>query len=132
MAQTQQERLEVSHSQEPEPDWSKLLRMLVEGGFWREDRGVHHGRFRLPRSFRGKPSGNGEAATMLAHRYDLPLEFAEAAEHEVSSAGEGESAAPVPCVGRQLIARRVQWPAADGFITGKVIAYCEVRDVYSD
>ena len=69
--------------------------MLVKGGFWREDEVVQHGRFRLPRSFWGKPSGNGEAATVLADRYGLPLEFTEAAEHEANSAGEGESAAPV-------------------------------------
>ena len=75
VAQTQQERLEILHSQGFDPDWSKLLHLLVQGSFWRGDQLARHGCLRLPHRFRGKPSGNGKAATMLADRYGLPVEF---------------------------------------------------------
>ena len=102
MAQTQQERTNAGLGS-LEQDWVKLLHMLVESGRWREDQVVHHGRFWLPVSLRGKPSGNGEAARMLAEHYGVPVGFVAQAGGEAASAGAEEPAALVPCVGDQLI-----------------------------
>jgi len=80
---------------------------------------VHHGRFWLPASLRGKPSGNGEAARMLAEHYGVPVGFMEQAGGEADSAGAGEPTAMVPCVGDQLISGKVRWPSTNGFIDGR-------------
>ena len=68
---------------------------------------------------------------MLADSYGLRVEFIAEGGQEATGVEEDDAAAPVPCVGHQLLAGRVRWPAADGFITDEVVAYCDVRDVYS-
>ena len=95
--------------------------MLVESGRWREDQVVQHGRFCLPASLRGKSSGNGEAARILANQYGLPMEFTGPAEVEASRARAGDSTALEPCVGTQLLSGKVRWPAANSFISGEVL-----------
>lgn len=68
---------------------------------------------------------------MLADRYGVTVEFIAAGRPEVAGVEEGDAAAPLPCIGHQLLAGRVRWPAAGGFIAGEVVDYCEMRDVYS-
>jgi len=131
VAQTQRERTNAGLGKGSEQDWVKLLRMLVESGCWREDQVVHHGRFWLPASLRGKPSGNGEAARMLAEHYGVPVGFMAQAGGEADSAGAGEPTAMVPCVGDQLISGKVRWPSTNGFIAGEVVAFCAARERYT-
>ena len=131
VAQTQQERLNAASDKEPVQDWAKLLRMLVASGRWQEDQVVQHGRFCLPTSLRDKPSGNGEAARILAAHYGLPVQFVGPAGAEGPRVRAGDPVALVPCVGTQLLSGKVRWPAANGFTSGVVVAFCAASEWYT-
>ena len=131
VAQTQQERLNAADDQEPVQDWVRLLRMVVASGRWQEDQVVQNGCFCLPSSLRDKPSGNGEAARILAAHYGLPVQFVGPAGAEGPCVRAGGPGALAACVGTQLISGKVRWPTGNGYTSGVVEAFCAASERYT-